>query len=203
MKKLLCTLLLLGSFSSQATLIDFDTATPGPADPLLDSGFTFDFSAGAFGTFADGVFPGLSTNGTTYIGAQGGDTATGNAASINMFATDNSLFSLVSFDAASLFASLNGSISVVGVLADNSTVSQVFNLSGAFASFNLSDMFIDLQSVAFTEVRPVNDLGGFGATSGLALDNINTGTAEVPEPASFLLLLLGLAGVSVFRKKHN
>ncbi|MBO9489739.1 PEP-CTERM sorting domain-containing protein [Endozoicomonas sp. G2_1] len=199
MKKLLCALLLLGSFSSHAGLIDFEALPGGPADPINTDGFIFDFEASAFGVFVEpDPFPGLSSNGTTRIGAQGGGAA---PARLTMFADDNSLFTVLGFDLASLFSSLSGTVVVVGTLADNSTVSQIFNVSGSFTTFSLDASFSDLQRISFAENLTPPNTGAFGQTAGFFVDNIQT--AEVPEPGSMLLLILGLAGISVLRRKHS
>jgi hypothetical protein len=132
-------------------------------------------------------------------------------------------FQLKSFDAsmvagAAIADSTTGLLRVTGVLANHSTAYQDFFLDGrgaggyAFQHFDTdaafgADQFIALSFSSFSCASGLPceaDASNFGQ---FAIDNINVGNgiaAAVPEPSSWLMLGLGLAGtIAAARRKRR
>lgn len=196
--------LLIAAGAASAATVTFDSGF-ALAPNYSEAGFDFS-GTGGNGNFYTGVRtfhcgPSCADNGTgmllTFSGA-------GLANTVVMKASDNSLFSLVSFDGAEAPFSGNvnrywaAAITVTGVLADNSTVSETFTLdqindgTGGVADFQA---FSASLSGAFKELRftGVPNTGGF---RDFALDNITLADANsVPEPTSLALVAMALLGL--------
>lgn len=106
------------------------------------------------------------------------------------------------------YPAVAGLLEIRGLLADGSYVSRQYDLAGLHGgSFFMTHYETDsafaeqtfTQVAIFAHVCGLNGLcEAFGSGQGqFALDNVVTGIAAVPEPATWLMLLAGLAAVGV------
>jgi hypothetical protein len=194
MKQILAAIALSLPFSTHALVIDFEGHVPmdDGAQVQYQDGFTFTFSAAGWGIFEDAFVGGGSpytSNGSARLLAAGSGTG---PATVTMTASDSSLFSIFALDAATMFPGFSGSMDIVGMLADASTVSQTLAVTDAFASYSLDPVFSNLVSLSFSETVS----GAYRTTPGFALDNLIVSEASsIPEPSTLALLGLGLLGV--------
>jgi hypothetical protein len=201
---------LLGS--AQADILDFESL---PADSLFTSGDTFTQST--FWRFTQNGDFGLATTAAAFSVAlppAGNDTqfySVVNDASLSLGRTDTSAFAITGFDVSFLapvpldpgtsagrlflFATDTSGNSLfnswdLGVSADDGTFS--------FQSFDFGiGPFTSLTSATFVACGYEFDgcLNPFQNAAQFALDNVRV--IEVPEPAAYALLALGLFGVAV------
>lgn len=182
---------------SNAGVIDFNSHPDDFLTPIVEGEFTFNFLAAGWGVFgpASGACCNVNYNGTTALYADGN--RDGNA-NVLMSVTGGGTFAVSSFDAATYWVDALGSLEVIGNLHGGGTVSAVYSITSAFATFFLPATFVDLDSLMFRD--PVS--GAFLTAPGFGVDNINTGPAAVvPEPATLSLLGLGIAGVLARRRR--
>lgn len=197
-------ILLLGSASAQATVIDFD-AVPSSGNPILTTLTTqgFVFTGEHFHTL-DNKFAGVVDNGTIFLASEAENDL---GRPITMAPATGGAFSLVSFDGAEVFWSgvLHQYIIVTGTIAGGGTISTQFTLDGLgdglggiddFQSFVLGPGWGNLTSVTFDGVLDTEARGGF------SLDNIDVG-APIPEPTTLALLGAGLAGLAIRRRRPS
>jgi hypothetical protein len=191
MKKILCLVAGLLFGTANATIIDFEGFAPSNSyttfnnNSHIEDGFRISIPHGHI------ISSGFNPNGYNNHSVQNGtdwlmlDSTLSNILTAN----DNSLFSMQSFDFMGYSGSGIGN--VIGTFSDNSTIQASVAYNSTQSTFALSSDWTGLKSVTFTA-------NGFGAR---ALDNIVLNTVDVPEPASILLLGLGLVGLSSRRKK--
>jgi len=207
MKKLIsvfCVLVACAVFlpSAYATTITFDALTTDDWSMGLDDGVSYTESGYVFST--NGALFAFGSDATTDLG--GG--WTGSAAlseewgegftllSETTATSGSSLFSLESFDISELYTYDDGSSSsvtftVIGTLADGSTVTAEVSTDGTFGleTIYLGEEFSNLVSVYFS-------------SEDYQIDNVVVNTSEVPLPAAFLLLGSGLPLLISARRRN-
>lgn len=163
---------------AQATVITFDDPAPITIDAngiatYTESGFTLSGPAATFLPIDASLIGGFDP-----------------AASLSLKAVGGATFSLASLDDEFVDLGIDetpGLLSVVGILNGITVGSRVVAL-GDLATATFGSSFGSLTEVTFT------------SSSAFALDNINATTgvaAPVPEPSTWLLTALALAGVVV------
>lgn len=185
---------------ASAAVIDFEGGVTDGSTPQSFDGFDFTFIADGWITSADSgcCTKFLNTNGTAVLGF-GGD-RNGDTGRVIMTASDSSLFSVFSFDAATWDLGGDETLTVEGTFADDSTISAMVTLSDLFMTKFLIG-FENLKSLAFIQ----GTTGDFFTTSGVVIDNINLDPSEIPIPGAFILMGFGLASLAsrLRRKKVN
>lgn len=217
--------------SAQAEVIDFEGYF-GPAthnDFISQSGYDIGFFsnvAGAVagedfvGSFFDGADPQSCTgmacpvnNPSTYYAAL-------NDSYIDIMSSTQRKFSINSFDASFIggtsslnsYPAISGLLRIQGFLANGTFATETYQLAGPSASgfnfghYNTSAAFSSLQ---FTEAvffgfacNSAGSCSAFSTDRGqFGIDNINL--TAIPEPASFALFGLGMAGVAFARRRKG
>ena len=176
--RLACAAALTCSIGAQAALVTFDT----PALIDIDNN-TF------VATYQESGFN-LTGPATSYLPLD----AIGSAGSggllvfadspLTLTSAGGGLFSLLGIDYGLFDTMGSGSLTVEGLLNDNSLLTEMLAL-GDLASFQFQG-WSGLKSVTFT------------ATADLVLDNINA----VPEPGSAALAMLALSGLALVRRRR-
>jgi len=233
MKKLLCASAIgLLAGSAQAAVIDFEGAF-GPATHyqyVQQSGYDvvfFTTASGAVpgedlvGSFIDGA-SGQSCDGgacpvnnpTTYYAAL-------NDSVVDISRSNGQTFNVKSFDASFIggdstlenYPALAGLLRVQGFFANGTSLFETYQFTRpsptsdfSFAHYNTSAAF---GSQRFVEVAifgfacsAVGTCSAFSTDRGqFGIDNINL--TEIPEPASFALFGLGMAGVAFSRRRKS
>ena len=189
--------LALSAAAAQASIIDFNTHPFDGGNPILESGFTFNFNAAGWGVFSSGACCNLNYNGTAALYADG-DRSGSNASSV-MSLTGGGTFSVSAFDAASYWNGATGTLNVIGNIFGGGTVSASFGVNSTFQSFSLTG-FNNLVSLQFQDSAS----GGFLSAPGFGVDNINLDPSAVPEPETYAMMLagLGLLGFVARRRKR-
>lgn len=215
----------LGAFAwsapVQAALLDFENVSPasflyGDGETFMQSGFSFT-SQGDFGTVGDAasfvVAQAPSGNATSFYSAL-------NDSRLLLDRTDGATFDIFSFDAvfvapAPLGADVApGRIVLLGSRSGAQPLFQSWDLAASDASGHFAfsryttdfDGFRDLTSASFFACTFVGD-GCVGSSMNLAqfsLDNIRTDNLPaVPEPSTYALFAVGLAGVMALARRHG
>ncbi len=112
--------------------------------------------------------------------------------------SSSQLFNLLSIDLS--FLDKTGSdtpVTFIGVLSDNSTVSQAFvPLSLGFTTFRFNSSFVNLKSVSW--------INGSEISNGHQFDNIVLNNlVDVPEPSTLTIFALGIMGLVSRRFKKK
>jgi hypothetical protein len=191
--------LAMASVPATATNITFaDVLGPNGDTAQQHDGFDFLFSAGGWAVSPDStlIVPGLVSNGTSRLILSGSLNAL--PGQVTLTQIGGGAFTVARFDAASAFIGTSGQITVTGIRGDSSEVQQVFSVTDQFATYNLSNSFTNLAAIRFAEID-INDF----RDQGLALDNITSVGAAVPEPASWAMLItgFGLVGAATRRRR--
>ncbi len=195
-----------------AALLTFNDlgGTPGNPNPFLPSPFAyggFTFSSSYLFLISDpsSCFGGCASDGTPYL-----QSADGPGRIVMTPASAGGTFTLVSFASALGFLGTANSatnpdqVSITGQQANGGSVQASFDLSASFSTFVLPNGFAELASVVFQGVFQPGGTVMQQGTNALALDDILlAGTpsppSNVPEPASALVLVVGLLGFAWWR----
>ena len=166
-----------------------------PGNALIDGAFSISISGDPLSARA-AIGPGFcsppcSSNGTQSLYSM--------ATNFTILRTDGGAFSLLSLDAASYFTTLNSTLDIVvtGYKESASVVSTTITSApgGAdvFHTYTLAG-FDDLNSFTIAEVSNGINYAGF------AVDNI---TADVPEPSTWAMMILGFAGIGFMAYRRS
>ena len=209
----------IGQASSTIITIEFEPGQLTSSGAVIgipsysEDGFTFTPQNNVFGNAAPSPLTNstLTQNGTGYLFYTGPSDGDGN--SVTMTSNNGSLFSLLSFDAAEAFTNINAGAQLLYVRGDKVGGGSVNfgygldqikdGLGGAndFENIVLPGTFTDLVSVTFL-ADDIN-LGNVARnTSSFALDNIRLDVTEVPEPLAIILMVIGLTGIGISRRRQ-
>lgn len=194
MKKIILGIyLLLCTSLASAAVIDFDDLSGDPSNPITDGYQGFNWTT--LGSIASSEFPNS--------GFEAGVVSGSNTA-FNFFASDVSIFlaSEGSFDFIGAFftaawigdyfheISFEGWLD--GVL--------VYSLDSAIALANDSPTWIQLDWAGIDQLNIYSNLAGWDHW---AMDDftVTVNAASVPEPSGLVLMLMGLIGVSLLRRR--
>jgi uncharacterized protein (TIGR03382 family) len=176
--RLACAAALTFSIGAQAALVTFDTPALIDIDnntnvaTYQESGFNLTGLAGTYLTL-----DGFGTAGS------GGLVVVANSP-LTLASPSGGLFSLLGIDYGLLDPQSSGSLTIEGLLSDNSLLTEMLAL-GDLANFQFQG-WSGLKSVTFT------------GDADLVLDNINA----VPEPGSGALAVLALSGLALVRRRR-
>lgn len=191
------------SGTTQAHVIDFNTYVAPPDNgiyfgmyaPLYSDGYVFTTERNFTGHGHLINNPGFcrlgcADNGTQYLG--------GNMANLVMRLASGGTFSVTSFDATKAYYHYNrpDHIVVEGLLQGGAMITQTFALQ--------NDNFGPISMVGFNNLVKLTfrgaDANGVPGNLWIGIDNLSA----VPEPATYGMLLAGLAAIAVLaRRRHN
>lgn len=218
------SILLLYAVPAYSWVITFDDIgvpeTPGGYSANLTNAGGFVFSTilpeeiawmGGLWLFRPPMEP-MADNGTVTLYQNHGDYT--NDLGFTMTPESGIPFSLQGFDAAELYTS-DGTgrahdINLVGIQVDGTILTSSFSLDlindgpggvADFEGFTLPSTWINLTSATFSGDKIL--FGEGYITGGFLVDNISVNATPVPEPSTWALLGLGLAGIILFGKRET
>ncbi|MCC5598370.1 hypothetical protein [Nostoc favosum] len=187
----------MGTTAQALTVIDFESLAQ-PGDGISNQGFSYTEDGYTLTNISNLFeFSTFNTGESRYLGSTAlfNDTVDGTTV---LTKNDGGIFDLISIDLGELNQPFESpTVKFVGTKADNSIISNTFNLNGVkgFQTFALKD-FTNLVSTTWEQVSP------FHQFDNIVVSDITT--KSVPEPASVLSLLsfaaLGV-GSTLTRKK--
>ena len=185
-----------GAFLTTASLADDDF--PEDAGTFNASGTSaYDIALGGFESFAGLNAGALDTPDFAYEGSLLKQTFNVNAGDTLSF--NWNMFTNEGTNADYAFVAINGALTTLSA-ASNATVASVpYSFSTGASVF--SQTFASASSV--TLAFGVVDLGDYGVTSALWLDNVKLVAAPVPEPETYAMLLAGLGFVMVSSRRRK
>lgn len=187
--------------SALAATIDFEAQDNGHDYydySFIEDGFKVSYSPGVFGFYIindpnDQVgmcSPACSSNGTTAFYAF-------NDSSVTFERDNKGLFSFTALDVAKTFTGngrpLSMTLTAMGVNGIiTSTIFLEESLAETFSNFNFEE-FVNISSLTITGGQEFPDF---------AIDNVILSPTEVPEPASWAMLIAGLGIIGAARRRH-
>ena len=181
--------------SAQTFILDFDSVDLNQNG--LDSNPFSDFTILPSSLSEDG-FTVTKTNGTSFQGINA-NLASNNSTIISTLLSseptvltndDGNTFSISSIEISNGFGREPRDVTFTGFLFGGGEVNQVFEVNSLDTSvFYFNDTFVDLTAVSFSTL--------------VAFDNIKVSVSAVPEPASWLMMIVGFAGVGLMRRRRQ
>jgi PEP-CTERM motif len=169
---------------------------------------TLDFDTGSSGAVVGTFYPGLTFSGASFtsnFGLAGSSGVLGIVSTSNFYHWTSSTPITIAFDtAASAFG-----IGVVD-LGDNGFTIEAYDaanqLLGSSTTFgpSLGVGYYEVVSVAYDGIASVRMFQASGASGdGIVLDNLSYSVGAVPEPGTYALMALGLAGMAFVARRRK
>lgn len=156
-------------------------------------GFTFKPSGGSVQYLMSSEYHTQSSLPSAYAG-NGTDFLMG--LYVVMTSATSSLFSVDKVDLGWFTLTGTGQVNLIGVKSDGTSMIRSLTVSA-----NNSTTSNDFTSFALSEFTQLKSLQFTSANNYIAIDNITVNASAVPEPATLVLMGLGLAGLVVRRRK--
>ena len=176
-----CVLGMLSSSVNAAVILTTADALNN-AFPPLENGFTITY-AGNYGVYGGGDYVVVDP-----------------AAMFTITAADSGLFTFNSIDGLAVFGS-GGSFSLVGTLANLSTVTDTINITGSTANY----LPVNLLGASLVQLQITGGFvsGGYAGFANVNLDEGGGGSESAPEPASIAIVGASLAGLGFLRRRKR
>jgi hypothetical protein len=185
---ILATLLAAAGFNANAVVMDFNQLT---GSSLVNRGIHYEEDGFQLDTAAGGIgFNSIHADDYRYDGSIGFFNRTADAIT-TLTKIGGGLFSLDSIDLDSLNGNNQVTVTFIGTLLNNSTISTSFspNSPNGLQTFTFGTAFDNVKSVSWSQDPNYH-----------SFDNINV-SAQVPEPGTVAMLGLGLLAFTAARRK--